>query len=397
LLAVTAAAAADFDFPDFASTQELFLVANAHRAKKILRLTDARYFVVGAAWYRDRQPVSGGFDTTFTFRLTHQDSQTNGADGLAFVVQNADRHAHGGYGASAGFMRNDEGAPYGKARPIVRRLAVFFDTFENRWDPSDNALAICTNGVAPDLTWPPRCLAYSEKLPVHLKDGQPHVARITYDPPRLTVYLDGSPIRAAAVDVASLIGGDGTAWVGFTSATGGGYENHDVLNWKFQGSPGGAESTISAVDSTLSAVDSTIAYAPFACMPNRPICTPEEPVIRQTGPGQYHVYLPAQLEWGASVPNPDEAPVRVFNVTGTVCWDPRLRHVSGCNGPAGNGIVPGSDAEGGADFVAPQKPAGSLVARTLNHRTWFTVNDRTGDSFQDNAGYFEFDVAVGQR
>ena len=119
--------------------------------------------------------------------------------------------------------------------------------------------------------------------------------------------------------------------------------------------------------------------------------------MEDKGPGLYHVYLPAQLEWGASVPNPDEAPVRVFDVSGTVCWDPRLRSASGCNGPAGNGIVPGMDAEGGAEFVASQRPAGSLLVRTLNGRTWFTVNDRMGEGFKDNEGYFEFDVAVAQR
>ena len=75
-------------------------------------------------------------------------------------------------------MRNDEGAPYGRRDPIVNRLAAFFDTFENRWEPSDNAPAICTNGKSADWRWPPRCLAHSERLPVKLKDGHPHEARI---------------------------------------------------------------------------------------------------------------------------------------------------------------------------------------------------------------------------
>jgi len=84
-------------------------------------------------------------------------------------------------------------------------------------------------------------------------------------------------------------------------------------------------------------------------------------------------------------------------VVGTVCWDPRLRGASGCNGPAGNGIVPGRDPEGGSDFVSPQKPAGSLVVRSLNGRLWFTVNDRIGAGFKNNEGFFEFDVLLGQK
>jgi hypothetical protein len=391
LLYAGAAAAGDFEFPEFASTHGLFLVVNAHRTKKVLRLTGAWDFQVGAAWFRVKQPVSGGFDTTFTFQLTDQDRGHGGADGLAFVVQNDDKKARGGYGASAGFMRSDIGAPGGFERGIVRRLAVFFDTFENRWDASDNSVAICTNGAVANMSWPPRCLAYSERLPVNLKDGRQHVARITYEPPRLSIYLDGLAMRVGAVDLASIVGGDGSAWVGFTAATGGGHENHDILSWKFQSGPS------TSATSTISVVDSTISYKPFACLPNRTLCTPEQAVVQDKGLGLYHVYLPAQLEWGASVPNPDAAPVRVFNVTGTICWDTRLRNASGCNGPAGNGIIPGMDAEGGAEFVASQKPTGSLVAQTLNGRTWFTVNDRMGEGFKDNEGYFEFDVAVAQR
>ena len=58
-------------------------------------------------------------------------------------------------------------------------------------------------------------------------------------------------------------------------------------------------------------------------------------------------------------------------------------------------VIPGTDPEGGANFIAPQKPAGSLVVRTLNGRIWFSVNDRTGDGFKDNEGFFEFDVTLG--
>jgi len=89
-------------------------------------------------------------------------------------------------------------------------------------------------------------------------------------------------------------------------------------------------------------------------------------------------------------------PVRVFNVTGTVCWDPRLRESSGCNGPAENGVVPGAEAEGAAGFISPKAQAGSLVTRSLNGRVWFSVNDRTGEGFNDNEGFFEFDVSVGR-
>jgi hypothetical protein len=392
LLAAGTAAAGEFEFTDFASTKDLYTIRDAGRSKSVLRLTPAIKFRAGAAWHRVKQSVLEGFDTTFTFRFTEQDDGIDrGADGLAFVVQNDSRSAIGGLGASGGFMRSDEGAPGGFERGITRRIAVFFDTFENRWDPNGNYLAVCTNAGTPEVRWPPRCSAYSQQLVINLKDGRAHTARITYDPPQLAVYLDGGgePIRTASVDVASILGGDGTAWVGFTASTGGGYENHDLLSWKFASGPrrGGAESNMAVIDSAIS-------YAPFPCLPDRKLCTPEQAVIQEKGPGEYHVYLPAHLEWGVRVANPNDTPVRVYNIKGTVCWDPRLRNSTGCNGHAGNGVIPGADPEGGPGFVDPQKPAGALVGRNLNGSTSFSVNDRTGDAFKDNEGFFEFDVTV---
>jgi hypothetical protein len=392
LLAAGVAAAGEFEFTNFASTKDLYTIRDAGRSKTVLRLTPAVKFRSGAAWHRVKQPVVEGFETTFTFRLTEQDDGDNrGADGLAFVVQNESRSAIGGLGASGGFMRSDEGAPGGFERGITRRLAVFFDTFENKWDPNGNYLAVCTNGATAEARWPPRCSAYSQQLPMNLKDGRPHTARITYDPPRLAVYLDGAeaPIRTAAVDLASILGGDGTAWVGFTAATGGGFENHDVLSWKFTSGPrrGAAESNVAITDSAVS-------YAPFPCLPERNLCTPEQAIIQEKAAGEYHVYLPANLEWGVRLPNPNNTPVHVYNIKGYVCWDPRLRASTGCNGAAGNGVIPGPDPEGGAAFVDPQKPAGAFLVRNFGGRTEFTVNDRTGADFKDNEGYFEFDVTV---
>src|SRR5580765_7942849 len=92
------AIAGDFEFTDFASTKDLFLVDDARRSKQVLRLTNDSRFQAGAAWFRDKQQVVEGFETAFAFRLTDQDRYTGGADGLAFVVQNDDHKAIGGYG-----------------------------------------------------------------------------------------------------------------------------------------------------------------------------------------------------------------------------------------------------------------------------------------------------------
>ena len=107
LLWARIAAASGFEFTDFARTKELFLVRDAFRSKNALRLTEAARFQAGAAWYKVKQPVAGGFETAFTFRFASQDTGPNrGADGSAFVVQNEARTAVGGFDASAGFMRS---------------------------------------------------------------------------------------------------------------------------------------------------------------------------------------------------------------------------------------------------------------------------------------------------
>jgi hypothetical protein len=98
------------------------------------------------------------------------------------------------------------------------------------------------------------------------------------------------------VDLSSIVGGDGTAWVGFTASTGAGYENHDVLSWKFS-SPSRGQSM-----SNVSIVDSSIEFAPVPCLPGRILCTLERAFVQEKGQGQFHVYLPANLEWGAVFP-----------------------------------------------------------------------------------------------
>ena len=77
----TGMGAAAIRFEDFASGQALTLVGDAAVTGKTLRLTPAKGDRSGAAWYREKQPVGSGFDTTFQFQLTHQGGLGHGADG----------------------------------------------------------------------------------------------------------------------------------------------------------------------------------------------------------------------------------------------------------------------------------------------------------------------------
>ncbi len=144
----------------------------------------------------------------------------------------------------------------------------------------------------------------------------------------------------------------------------------------------------SDVSSNLFSVDSQISYAEWPCLPDRSQCTPGQPIVKETRPGEYHVILPAQMEWGVSVPTPTGATATISGAVGTACLDAESRSTSSCNGPSGDGT------RAGTEYVAPNAGVGALVSKTTGGRTYFAVNDRRGASFQNHQGYFEFDVNV---
>jgi hypothetical protein len=343
------------------------LVGSARLTGKALRLTPAENHKAGAVWSEQKQIVAGGFETTFEFQLTGQGGLGPGADGFAFVIQNAGPDAIGNPGSAGGFALGDRHY-YSKLQGIPQSIAIFFDTYRNREldDPSDNYITICTAGRPNKLRWPPSRLANSNRLKVHLKDGEVHQVRISFHRPLLTVYLDEQSVLTSTVDLSTVVDTDGAAYTGFTASTGGGYENHDILNWNLRPD----------VSSNISVVSSSIEYLKTPCLPDRNLCTPERAVVEQRTPGTWHVILPANLPWGATIPNPANRTATVSNPRGLVCWNVAELGRHGCNGPEGN-------AAG----------AGRIIQRNNKGRTEFSVDDRT-NNFRDNEGYFEFDVSI---
>jgi hypothetical protein len=144
----------------------------------------------------------------------------------------------------------------------------------------------------------------------------------------------------------------------------------------------------SDVSSTMFSVDSRITFAPWACLPDRSQCTPDRPMLRETAAGQYHVILPAQLEWGVSIPIPAGKGMTIHGSTGTVCLDSQFRSTSSCNGPQGDG------KPAGQGFLSPGNNAGALISKIAGGHAYFSVNGRSGADFQKHEGYFEFDVLL---
>jgi hypothetical protein len=138
------------------------------------------------------------------------------------------------------------------------------------------------------------------------------------------------------------------------------------------------------VISNLFSVDSSVSFANWPCLPDRPRCTPDGPMVETQGPNLYHVLLPAQIEWGASVPQAVGVSPVIIAARGIACLGPAPET---CSGPHGDG------PPAGPGFVAPNAKAGALVARARDGRIWFSVNGRVG-AFRNHEGYFEFDVVL---
>lgn len=337
----------------------------------------------GAAWIEQKQVLAHGFTVKFQFQLTAQGGLNRGADGLAFVIQNQGGHALAGRGSAGGFALGDGRGDH-NSHGIPHSIAIFFDTHRNRdgGDPSDNYVALCTNGPANGMAWPPLRLAVATNLQkTRLKDGKPHDLRIVYQPPLLAAYLDQSrePLFRVPVDLRQVLDTGGAAYIGFTAATGNGFQNHDILTWSYTLHPR------PDVSSTITSVRSEIQFERGDCLPGLNLCTPRDPVIERSGNGAYTVLLPASAHGAAVIPNPQSKPFEITDARGVVCFDPRGDGQLECTGPQGLGAEPA-----GAGFVDPAKPPGALLVDTRDGSSRFSVNIPT--SRKSSQGYFEFTV-----
>jgi hypothetical protein len=199
-----------------------------------LRLHPAEYSESGAAWFVAKQQVEDGFSMSFDMRIT-QVTPSRGGDGLAFVFQNANDIALGVNASGMGY----EG--------IANSLAVEFDTYQNSAaefegtvaDPNANHVSVQSRGG----WWhnnadPVYSLGAATDIP-YLADGAWHRVQIDYTPGTLTVWLDGAEALTVAVDLADyvILDTDGSAYVGFTAATGDWPQIPDVRNIEFTPAP----------------------------------------------------------------------------------------------------------------------------------------------------------------
>ncbi len=237
----------------------------------VLRLNTANLNQHGAAWYYLPQPLSTGFTTAFQFQISNTNACSScsfPADGIALVIQNdpAGTGAIGytGNGQNMAYGNNDVSTASGPGNAITNSLAIELDTFQNSdySDPNANHIAVQSCGPNNSSTLTPNSADHDYMCPngslakialqslpagLSLSDGATHTITVNYLPPgtctsncnNLVIYMDSTLILQTTLNLATQLNltANGSAYIGFTAATGGSVENNDVLSWSFSSLP----------------------------------------------------------------------------------------------------------------------------------------------------------------
>jgi len=228
-------------YPDFTNActgGSLTCVGSATTVGSVLRLTPNADGQSGAAY--STTPVTLGASNTFSTQFQFQITSPGGiapADGITFVLS----AGSGGLGVSGG------GIGY---QNVPNSVAIEYDTYPNGSNDagnSSNHVAIDINGHVADGS------GLDDQDPGYpygvsscgfgggrgcLSNGDVWTTTIGYNGSYLSVSVqDGSNpvdniINNYAINLSSVLG-TSNAFVGFTSATGEGNENHYILNWQF--------------------------------------------------------------------------------------------------------------------------------------------------------------------
>jgi len=189
------------------------------------RLTPNQTSQVGAVWYQKKLDISqlGSLYISFTFRTVGR-----GADGFAFVLQADSSSAIGEGGCGIGYQG------------IKNSVAIEFDTYctyDRCNDPDGNHISIQTRYSEPNSAHHHYSLSCTKNLEsdygVMLNDGKIHHAKLVYDhsTKKMHVSVDGLwIIRDVQIDLNKVLN-QSSCWMGFTAATGGLCQAHDILTF----------------------------------------------------------------------------------------------------------------------------------------------------------------------
>ncbi len=260
------------------NTMDSPAVSSTHYA---IQMTPALPTQASSMWFGVPQKISNGFTAYFAFKFTPNPQAFATADGVAFVIQNS---AGGGIDASGcaatGSGLNIVGGNGGCIGygGIDNSVAIELDTYRNFWDPNDNGASNDDNHVAvmncgagqansPDHNGPCQVSlnlngvnvpALIDPPGVTLADGNVHQVVVEYSGPNeatpylLQIFIDppfvagthtpapgATPVLQGTYNIGENVNlmnsgsANDSAYVGFTSATGGGDEQHEIMAWTF--------------------------------------------------------------------------------------------------------------------------------------------------------------------
>jgi len=242
-----------FSYPDFTDTSHLTMVGSIATTVTgdgtVLRIIPAAAGQAGAAYSIAPVQLGAGntFSTQFQFRFTNPGG-ADPADGITFVLA----ASPGGLGV-AGYGMGYAGVP--------NSLAIELDTYNNgnpgslgpfAAEPdSSNHVALDIGGALTNANWTNvygngscgfaggQPAQGPNTAPGCMSNGDLWTATINYDGSAMDVSLFDPAmgttfhaLTAVPLDLVSILGTD-TAYVGFTGSSGAGWENEDIVNWRF--------------------------------------------------------------------------------------------------------------------------------------------------------------------
>ncbi|WP_158560907.1 cadherin-like beta sandwich domain-containing protein [Paenibacillus contaminans] len=225
-----------FLYKDFAKAASRIKFNNAAQVMPDgrLRLTPSVGATGGSIFNKERISLSASkaFSTYFAFQFSEQVNA--GADGLVFVLQ-AGTNTAGSPGGDLGYLGIDDS------------LGIEFDSYYNPsdlGDPSTSHVGIHMDGTVnhKKLNKDGSAKKVVDVLPLGFnfdRTDKFHVW-IDYDGQKISVFMNknsntrpADPILTQEnVDLSRILTSE-DVYAGFTAATGGAYENHDILEWYF--------------------------------------------------------------------------------------------------------------------------------------------------------------------
>jgi gliding motility-associated-like protein len=199
------------------STTDFNYIASASASSSIeISLTTPTLWVNGAAWCVRKLDLRTDFNLQFDLFFGQDGVGQYGADGIAFVIQNIDT-GQGTFG---------EGVGYGGITPSY---AIEIDTYQNTYDPPSDHIVFVPNGQysstlsAPDL-----------QTINNVENNQYHNISISWDYSESKLsyqfnHSDGTTYtNSKTIDIINTILNSDVGYWGFTSASGGFYNAHNV-------------------------------------------------------------------------------------------------------------------------------------------------------------------------